>query len=67
MWYIILSDRPILTPETALHGLHVTLGPYVSHDAAAADVERQRITLKQTNSALYRRMSPISAAVFAAE
>ena len=67
MWYIILSDRQILTPETVMHGLHITIGPYASHEDAANDIDHHRMTLKKTNKALYKRMFPISAAVFAAE
>lgn len=61
-YFIVLSDRIILTPETIEHGERVILGPYATREAAEADVDAKRKALKRDDPRKYKRMSPISGA-----
>ena len=67
LYYIVLSDRPVLTPETVNHGERVILDPYSTREAAEADVDARRMAFKRENPNKYKRMFPISSAVIGAE
>ena len=66
-YYILFSDRPVLTPETVNHGERVTFGPYVTREAAEADVDARRMAFKRENPRKYKSMSPVSIAIIGLE
>ena len=63
-WWILFSDRIILTLETAQHGFRAMFGPYETREAAEADFDRQDQELRKKIRAQKRfDLFPLSCAI----